>query len=117
MRVTLAWRRFENTDNAVSSLLRRVCLRGDDAAVGHGSRLVLVERELLGLLGGCDRGFLDHRLLFQDTQGDDLILDLLEAREDGLPVGGDIRIIGGARLRHLCTAQSAVEERLRQLRP
>src|SRR3979490_317823 len=55
-------------------------LRRDHAAIGHGSGLVLVEREFFRFDGGGHRGVLDDGLLLQHAQGDDVVLDLLEAK-------------------------------------
>jgi hypothetical protein len=76
---------------------QRRLLRRDHAGVIDGARLVLVELKPLGFARRGNRPLLPHRLLFEDAQARELVLDVLEA-ERGLPVVGNRLVVTGARL-------------------
>src|SRR6266705_2630551 len=82
--------------------------------VAHGARLVLVGRQH-HRFARCAHGLVLHfRLLFEDAQRGEVVLDLLEAGEHGLAVLRDGRIVGRYRLLCLRAPQAGVEDRLRE---
>src|SRR5579862_2036225 len=83
-------------------------LSRDDARIGHGPRLVLIQGQRLREARGLHRLIFDPRLLLENAQRGELILDLLEAREHRLPIGSDVALIDGARAQHLRMSQPAI---------
>ena len=67
-------------------------LRGDDLQIGVDAADVAVVEDALGLLRGCGGGRCCCGLLLEDAEGDEVVFDLLEGGEDGLPVVGGVAI-------------------------
>ena len=55
--------------------------------------------------------------LVQYADGSEVVLHLLESREDSLPIVGHSYIVGCLRLPHLRAARSSVQDGLREARP
>jgi len=65
----------------------------------------------------ANRGVLLLDYLVQYADGSEVVLHLLESREDSLPIVGHSYIVGCLRLPHLRAARSSVEDGLREARP
>ena len=95
---------------------QRRLLRRDHAGPRR-YRLLLVELKPLGFARRGDRPLLHRRLLFENAQARELVLDVLEAGERGLPVVGDRLVVTGARLRDHRAARAGVEHGFRERHP
>src|SRR6516165_3092873 len=86
------------------------CLLGDDdARIGDSTGQILVVDDPLGLERGRHGLVLNLGLLSEDAQSSELILDLLERSQHGLPVSGNGFVEDGAGLLDLGTARAGVE--------
>src|ERR1700733_2656734 len=68
-------------------------LRHHHAGIGDRAGLVLVEGELLRAARRAQGHVLRRRLLLEDAQRGELVLDLLERGQYGLAIGRDIPLI------------------------
>src|SRR2546426_6796750 len=87
-------------------------LRGDDLEIVVDSAPVAVGEELERLLGRLHCPPLLLRLLLEDAESGQVVLDLLEGGERGLTVAGHGRIVGGEHGVGRGAAAPAVENRL-----
>ena len=65
----------------------------------------------------ANRGVLLLDYLVQYADGSEVVLHLLESRENSLPIVGHSYIVGCLRLPHLRAARSSIEDGLREARP
>src|SRR5579871_2991641 len=103
------------TEDAEAGLLaaERRGLGGDDGGVVDRPRLVLIEGEARRLFRRPHGGGLHPGFLFEDSQRRQLVLDLLEGGQHGLPIEGDLLVIGAMGRFQLGRAQAAFEQRFR----
>ena len=79
-----------------ASLLSSVVWATITFTVGHDARTVLIHDYGQGVLRRLHRFLLCRGLTLEDAQGRQVILHLLKARKDRLPIGGDGGIVRGA---------------------
>jgi hypothetical protein len=87
-------------------------LGDDDVQVAHDAGLVLGRRDADRVARGGDRAVLTLRLRLEQAERGELVLDVLERGEHGLPVVRDALVVGGAGLGGERAALAAVEDRL-----
>src|SRR5215469_12244866 len=95
---------------------QRGLIGDDDAGIRDGARQILVVDDPCGLECRGHGLVLDLGLLSENAQGRELVLDLLERSQNGLPVIGHVLVKDCAGLLDLGAARAGVEYRLYKVR-